>query len=260
MQITVNHLYSKSLNIYGDLGNVISLKYVGSKLGVNVDVVNTEIGDKLEQADIYLIGGGQDLDQLRVFHDLLEKQEEIKNEVYDEKVFILVCGGYQLFGHYFIDAYGNRIEGLGILDVETEALGPDVKKRCIGNLVCEMTDSFIQSWEVEKTFSDYLIGFENHGGQTKILSQKVKILGHVQKGYGNNFADKQEGVTYKGIIGTYMHGSLLPKNPHLTYAIIKRALKTKYKYEWEDMQKKFKEFDMEEYYEELLAHNEALKR
>jgi CobQ-like glutamine amidotransferase family enzyme len=223
--IKINHLYSNNLNIYGDLGNIYALKARAKLFDLQVENFSNQIGDRsIDEADIYLIGGGQDKDQLLVFEDLLMHKDFIKNEVEKGKVFILICGGYQLFGMYFLDAKNNLIEGLGILDIETKAPDSSVASRCIGNLIVEMSPDFINHWGIATSFSKYLVGFENHGGQT-FFSEEKKVcpIGKVISGFGNNSTEKLEGASYKNIIGTYMHGSLLPKNPHLTDAIIRKV-------------------------------------
>jgi len=230
MRLKINHLYSRNLNIYGDLGNIIALIHLGSRLGISTKTVNTEIGDnKPQPADIYFIGGGQDRDQILVYRDLLRHKKFLEEEVNAGKLFLLVCGGYQLFGRFFVDGEGNLIEGLGILDMETRAQDTKVTSRCIGNIVVSMDKKFVDYWEVNTSFSPYLVGFENHGGQTRLqLSPSLQSIGKVVVGFGNNSVDKVEGCWYKNIIGTYLHGSLLPKNPHLAEAIIKKALMNKY--------------------------------
>lgn len=126
-----------------------------------------------------------------------------------------------MFGNYFIDSEGNTIPGLGILDIETRSPGSVVSQRCIGNVVIE-TDLTINPRTI--------VGFENHGGQTTFSNSRKEInkLGIVKKGFGNNLKDKHEGCTYKNVIGSYMHGSLLPKNPHLADYLITKALHVKY--------------------------------
>lgn len=243
-------MYSKSLNIYGDMGNIISLKYRAERRNIDLEVVNTEIGGEMIEADIYFIGGGQDKDQIRVYKDLLSHKDFIKSEVEKGKVFLLICGGYQLFGKFFVDGDGNRIEGLNILDIETQALDSTVASRCIGNVVVELNEEFIEKWNINTNFSNYLVGFENHGGQTKLLSDQIKPIGNVVSGFGNNSIDKVEGCFYKNIIGSYLHGSLLPKNPHLTDAVLQKALKNKYG--------ETVEFESLEFEIEKKAHEEQL--
>lgn len=258
MVLVLNHLFSKSLNIYGDYGNVKAIKYLVTNFfkDVELEIYNSELGEDIKEADIYLIGGGQDADQFKVFKDLLNKREFINEEVQKGKIFILICGGYQLFGKYFLDAKNNLIDGLGILDITTEVLSGEVSKRCIGNLIVEMSSEFIKHWNIDTGFSKTLVGFENHGGQTKLLSEIVKPIGKVLSGYGNNFNDGLEGVLYKNVIGTYLHGSLLPKNPHLGFAIVNKALKNKYR-----LKNKIDfDFNIKNLVIERKAHSEILKR
>lgn len=211
------HLYPEEMNLYGDYGNIICLKKRCEWRGINLEVVNIGIGDELDESeyDILFLGGGMDADQLDIFNDLVKnKKKEIEKAVENYKVFLLICGGYQLFGKYFLTVGKERIEGLGILDIET--VGGDV--RCIGNIV---TNTMING-------KDYkLIGFENHSGQT-ILSNTKEALGQVIKGYGNNTKDNTEGIRYKNVFGTYMHGSFLPKNPMMADEIISLAIGNKY--------------------------------
>jgi CobQ-like glutamine amidotransferase family enzyme len=239
--LVINHLYSESLNIYGDLGNILALKYRGEKREIGIEIVHTEIGGKMIEADIYFIGGGQDLDQIKVYEDLLKHKDFIKKEVEKGKVFLLICGGYQLFGKFFVDGNGNMIEGLGILDLETKALDANVASRCIGNIVVELNEEFVKAWEIDTNFSKHIVGFENHGGQTSPFAEasgdsSIHEIGNVLVGFGNNSSDKIEGCFYKNIICSYLHGSFLPKNPHIADAILKKALKNKYKsFEFKDI-------------------------
>lgn len=225
-RVKINHLYSKNLNIYGDLGNILALKYRCEARNINCEIVNTELDEaEIQEADIYFIGGGQDLDQIKVFKDLLRHKKFIESEVEKGKIFLLICGGYQLFGKYFLDASGNRIEGLDILPIETKAPDDKVTSRCIGNIVVEMSEEFVKNWNIDTGFSKYIVGFENHGGQTFFVPSpnSAKALGKVTSGFGNNSIEKLEGISYKNIIGSYCHGSLLPKNPHLADALIAKV-------------------------------------
>lgn len=221
--LKLNHLYSKNLNIYGDMGNIIALKYWAAKMQIQLEVFSTEIGDGFREADIYFIGGGQDNDQILVYQDLLKHKEIVASEVNRNKVFLLICGGYQLFGKYFVDGEGNRMEGLGILDMETKSLNTQTESRCIGNVVVEMNKDFIERWKIDTAFSTYLVGFENHGGQTRFLSKEFEPIGKAVAGFGNNSHEKLEGCSYKNLLGSYLHGSLLPKNPHLAISLLKTA-------------------------------------
>lgn len=230
MKLKINHLYSENLNLYGDLGNILTLKYRLEKRNIHFEIVNSELNDeRIEPADIYFIGGGQDNDQMLVFKHLLKNKDFIKDEFYKGKVFLLICGGYQLFGKYFLDAQGRVIEGLNLIPIETRALDSNVKNRCIGNIVVELDESFIKHWKIDTSFSKYIVGFENHGGQTYFLNNfdiSINPIGKVIIGYGNNFFQKQEGCWANNLIGTYLHGPFLPKNPHIADSIIKKALGT----------------------------------
>jgi hypothetical protein len=131
-------------------------------------------------------------------------------------VVLAVCGGYQLFGHFYRDASGAELPGLGLFDVWTEHPGPDAP-RLIGNVVAEL---------VEQP-GDTLVGFENHGGRT-YLGEGTEPLARVRSGHGNNGRDGTEGARYRNAFGTYLHGSLLPKNPRFADRLIALALARRY--------------------------------
>lgn len=227
------HLYPDEMNIYGDMGNVVTLKKRCEWRGIQLEISSIRLGEQeLESGDIYFMGGGQDNDMYKVFKDLKNsKNAFINEEIRKNKQFLLICGGFQLFGKYFIDFQGRKIEGLDILPIETKAPSDNLNDRCLGNLITEINSKYLD--EINKYFtnevSKYLVGFENHGGQTYFTSEKSIPLGKVLIGSGNNSKEKIEGVIQNNIIGSYMHGSLLPKNPHLADLIIGRALFQKYK-------------------------------
>ncbi len=230
MKLKLTHLYPKNMNLYGDLGNVICLKKRCEARGIDFEVQNCDIGDTLPQdTDLYFFGGGQDKDQMRVYKDLIsaEKKAQLKKDLIEcNKPMLAICGGYQLLGQFFLDSKGNRIEGLGLLPIETVAPGPELKQRALGNLITEVSaHKEIVSHYTKLTT---LVGFENHSGRTKFLStDEIKPLGKVVIGEGYNAKAKTDGDIYKNIIGSYMHGSLLPKNPHLADYIIKKSLESK---------------------------------
>lgn len=217
MTINVLHMYHDILDLYGDLGNMSALAYRSKARGISWSYHTAGIGEKVDFSsyDVVFMGGGADYEQQLVSKDLLRKKSAIADAVEEDTFFLLICGGYQLFGQYYIDAKGSQIEGLGIFDYYTEA--PQGKSRCIGNIL------------VEATMDDQVIpviGFENHGGQTRgVKTPFAKVL----KGYGN-MSDispgdvRWEGVYYRHVLGTYIHGPLLPKNPTLTDFIIKKSL------------------------------------
>jgi CobQ-like glutamine amidotransferase family enzyme len=162
--------------------------------------------------DVFFFGGGQDREQALIYDDLRQfKQDSLVDATKNGAQILAVCGGYQLLGHYYQTADGERFDGIGMLDVKTEA----GKKRFIGDVVVQT--------EIEGLTPSTLVGFENHSGRT-FLGAGARSLGKVLAGKGNNGSDHTEGAVQGNIIGTYMHGSLLPKNPQLADHIIGRAL------------------------------------
>jgi len=214
MHLRICHLYPDLMNIYGDRGNILSLKNRCLWRGIKVTIKNISLNNKFcpENFDFFFAGGGQDRQQGLVGKDLQKKKGLIKKAVNNNKVFLLICGTYQLFGHYFKTHTNEKIPGIGILDLVTIASN----QRKIGNVVVKLA-------------TNTLVGFENHSGNT-FINQKgtTKPLGRIIKGFGNNGKDKTEGAIYKNVFGTYLHGSLLPKNPHFADLLIKLALENRY--------------------------------
>lgn len=204
------YLYPKLLNIYGDRGNVLTLQKRCSFRGINLSISTIDIKESIdyEKFDIYFIGGGQDQEQVVVSEDLQTKKNGLIDAIERNSVFLAVCGGYQLLGKFYRAQNGSELKGIEALDLYTVS----GNKRMIGNVLC-------QDLESKKT----LVGFENHSGKT-YLGSSLKPLAKVIRGGGNNGEDGFEGVRYKNIFGTYLHGSLLPKNPDLADKIIKLAL------------------------------------
>lgn len=229
MSLNLAYLYPKSMNIYGDRGNVITLVKRCQWRNINILIDEIEVEDNFNPTkyDLVFSGGGQDIHQLRIADDLQSKKKEIIESVSRGTVFLLICGTYQLFGHYFITSTNNKIPGIEILDITTVASKIKIgkTKRMIGNVITEIT---IPNFKNKITT---LVGFENHSGMTFINknSTTTSPLGRVIKGFGNNGEDKTEGAYYKNVFGTYLHGSLLPKNPHFADFLIKTALENKYK-------------------------------
>jgi lipid II isoglutaminyl synthase (glutamine-hydrolysing) len=212
---TIGWLYSDLMNIYGDRGNVITLARRAEWRGLEPRVVELGRGrsKEMEDVDVFFFGGGQDREQALVFDDLVEtKAAALVESVARGAAVLAVCGGYQLLGHYYRTATGERYPGIGRLDVFTEP-GP---RRCIGNVVVEANEAL-------RLRPVTLVGFENHSGRT-FLGEGVQPLGRVLTGHGNNGEDGTEGAVSGSLFGTYLHGSLLPKNPHLADLIIQRAL------------------------------------
>jgi CobQ-like glutamine amidotransferase family enzyme len=212
LSLTFVHLYPTILNLYGDRGNVIALRQRCLWRGIGFNVVALGLGDPYDGCgDLLFIGGDQDREQAIVAKDLRKvKGEAIRDAVERGVPLLAVCGGYQLLQRYYRPAEGPELEGLGIFDAYTVHRGSKVP-RCIGNIAVE--------WE-----RGTLVGFENHGGRT-YLGLSAQPLGRVLAGFGNNGEDGSEGAIYRHAYGTYMHGSLLPKNPAFTDHLIELALR-----------------------------------
>ncbi|ABB14164.1 type 1 glutamine amidotransferase [Carboxydothermus hydrogenoformans] len=219
-ELTIGHFYPDLLNTYGDMGNIIALKRRSEWRGIKVTVKPIGLGDEFrsEEYDLVFLGGGQDFEQEIIQEDFLEnKGKELRKAIENNLVVLAVCGGYQLLGKFYRTANGKEIAGLGALDVWTIA----GRKRMVGNIL-------IESELLEKVgYDGKIVGFENHSGKT-YLGPEVKPLGRVIHGYGNNGEDNFEGAVYKNVIGTYLHGSVLPKNPGLADYLLTLALKKKY--------------------------------
>jgi CobQ-like glutamine amidotransferase family enzyme len=217
-RVRVGHLYADLLNLYADRGNVISLRRRCEWRGIAFEVVPFGVGDRIApgSVDLAFMGGGQDGDQAFLADDLFRvKAEGLRGLVADGVPLLAVCGSYQLLGHYYDPATGPRLPGLGIFDLHTAHPGVQAT-RCIGNVVVEWDDA---PRHVPRT----VVGFENHGGRTW-LGPGATPFARVVTGFGNNGKDQTEGIIVGNAIGTYMHGSLLPKNPHLSDRLIALAL------------------------------------
>jgi len=208
-KVRIAHLYPKLLNIYGDGGNILTLKKRCEWRGIEVEIEEVNIGDDFKEHDIYFIGGGQDAQQIEVSKELLKHKEFLTTERDRGAVFLGICGGYQLMGHYYQPNNGEKLLGISLLDAYTVA----GNNRFIGNVTAK----------TEYTTPDTLVGFENHSGLT-YLQGDTKPLGRVIVGNGNNGEDKTEGARFKNVFGTYLHGSFLPKNVHFADYMIELAL------------------------------------
>jgi len=214
LELNICHLYPDLLNVYGDIGNIRILKYRAEKRNIKVNISNVSLKDKFEGSkyDITFFGGGQDYEQSIVSEDLIQtKKFAVSEYINSGKVFLAICGGYQLLGKYYTTPDGEKLDGLGVLNICTD--GGSI--RFIGNTVIKNED-----------FNETYVGFENHSGRTYI--NDLKPFGKFIVGYGNNGSDGFEGCIYKNTYCTYFHGSLLSKNPELADRLIKTALERKY--------------------------------
>lgn len=228
INLTVGWLYPDLMSTYGDRGNILCLmkrcQWRGIKL--NVIRINSEIKiEDLKNVDLIFGGGAQDRQQEIVMRDLKGPKGEIIKKLINKGIpALFVCGAPQLMGRYYEPGFGKRINGLGILDMVSIHPGLN-KKRLIGNIIADVQLPELQNRNNKR--KNYIVGFENHGGQT-YLGKKVKPFAKVIYGNGNNGRDKTEGVIYKNAIGCYFHGPLLPKNPEIADYLIERAIKIKY--------------------------------
>lgn len=212
MKVVIGHLYPDLLNLYGDTGNIKCLVKRCEWRGIEVEVKNFEYDDVIDfsDLDIVLLGGGSDYSQQLVCRKLQKDRKHFTEYVELGGVVIAVCGGYQLLGHYY-QTNQEKMEGLHILDIYTE----QEEGRLVGDII-------LQSDLTQMP----IVGFENHSGRTCINDHTP--FGRVVHGYGNDGKSGYEGVVYKNVIGTYLHGPLLSKNPQITDWLIQRALERKY--------------------------------
>lgn len=205
------HIYPQHMNMYGDWGNVLTLVKRGQWHGYSVSVTGYNPGDQWpDQADLVIGGGGQDSGQNLISGDLLKLGSRLHQLADDGVPMLMICGMYQLFGNFFETTQGMRMEGIGIFNSQTVG----GTKRMIGNTV--ITSAFGE-----------LIGYENHSGVTT-LGAGQQPLGQVVQGAGNNGRDRSEGARTGNVFGTYLHGSLLPKNPVFADALLREAALRKY--------------------------------
>ena len=207
--IRIAHLYPELLNLYGDSGNVLVLERRCAWRGIACEVSEVHVGERpsFADADLAVIGGGSDREQRIVCESLLEVGGELRSFVEDGGTLLAVCGGYQLLGEYYMMGE-ERVEGLSLVDLRTDRGEP----RLIGNVVLE-----------SRVADQPIVGYENHGGRTT-LGPGVEPLGRVVYGKGNDGTSGREGCLYRNVLGTYVHGPLLPKNPGVADWLLSRAL------------------------------------
>jgi len=200
VKLRLAHLYPKLMNIYGDRGNIMCFERRCKGREIEFQLDELSIGDAFDPGayDLVFIGGAQDAEQRRVADDLRDvKGETLREYVEGDGVLLAVCGGYQLLGAHYRSAEGEELPGVGLLDLWTEHPGAGAKR--------------------------FIVGFENHGGRT-YLGPQARPLGSIVTGFGNNGDDGGEGAVYRNVFGTYLHGSLLPKNPRFADHLIALAL------------------------------------
>lgn len=209
-QLTLYHFFPDKLNLYGDRGNIIALKKRCEWRGIELKVkeISQTDGLSLEDMDIFFIGGGSDREQSLATDELQKIKEKLAEKIEQGVPGLCICGGYQFLGKEYIDANGNKLETLGILDFKTVAKQP----RLIGN-VCIKSERFGE-----------VVGFENHGGRTY---HTYETLGDVVTGTGNDDESRKEGVLHNNLIGTYLHGPILPKNPKIADFLLEKAIERK---------------------------------
>ncbi|WP_373751317.1 type 1 glutamine amidotransferase [Jeotgalibaca porci] len=211
MKLKICHLYGNLMNTYGDNGNVLMLKHIARQKGVQVEteIISLNQAFDPEEFDIVFFGGGQDYEQMIVSRDLQSKKEALTAYIENDGITLGICGGFQLLGHYYINAKGVRLEGIGALNHYTLN---QVNSRFTGDITIYDEES-----------GDTYYGFENHNGRT-FLEEGVRPLGVVKEGKGNNNEDGTEGARYKNVFCSYFHGPLLVRNPHLAVRIVDLAI------------------------------------
>ena len=198
------------MNTYGDNGNLLMLQHRAKKLGYEVEttLISLEEDFNAEDFDIVMFGGGQDYEQTVVAKDLQNKKDALIQYIEDNGVVVAICGGFQLLGRYYVNASGERLNGISAIDVYTNGQFPN---RLIGDIEI-----------FNEEFGETYLGYENHIGRT-YLGKNMKPLGKVVKGYGNNEEDHVEGCHYKNVFCSYFHGPILVRNQHLADRIIEAA-------------------------------------
>ena len=210
MKLRICHLYGNLMNTYGDNGNLLMLQDRAKKLGYEVEttLISLEEDFNPDDFDIVMFGGGQDYEQTVVAKDLQNKKDALIQYIEDDGVVVAICGGFQLLGRYYVNASGERLNGISAIDVCTNGQFPN---RLIGDVEI-----------VNEEFGETYLGYENHIGRT-YLGKNMKPLGKVVKGYGNNEEDHVEGCHYKNVFCSYFHGPILVRNQHLADRIMETA-------------------------------------
>ncbi len=204
-EFKILHMYPELMNLYGDRGNLLCLQKRIEWYWHQCSIIKQGLEDRTDYAgaDMVFMGGGSDREQGLVYRDLLDKAANLFDHIENGLPVLCICGAYQLLGKSYIDFEGRSMSGLAFFPFHTRA----GSKRLIGNVIISSQINGV---------SETVVGFENHGGRTYFEDPFLKPFGQVIKGFGNNAEDGSEGLAYKNLIGTYLHGPLLPKNPHVT--------------------------------------------
>jgi len=217
LPIRVVSMYPDIMNTYSDRGNLLAIQYRALQQNIEITLEEVSMDDILPQeCDLLLIGGGQDQEQKRISDDLIAKTDQLQVWAEEDVSILAVCGGFQLFGKWYRDNSGNYLSGVEIFDMTT--IAPRIENfRAVGDIW--VTSNIEGVGDV--------VGFENHAGQS-YLGVRGNSFATVKYGNGNNGLDKTEGAFYRNAIGTYLHGSVLPKNPMLLDYLLANALSHRY--------------------------------
>jgi CobQ-like glutamine amidotransferase family enzyme len=235
-RLRIVHLFPDVLRFYGDGGNIRSLATRAEARGIETSVTRVNVGaGRIPTADLLFIGGGQDREQVTAARELERLGRSVRAQVTDGAALLAICGGYQNLGMTYRTSLGDELACPGLFPVATDASGTG--RRLVGHVLAHLDPALANLGEAALTGSadsnprGTVVGFENHGGRT-VLAPGVQPFGRVELGYGNNGRDATEGVLLlpgdDGIgglrIGTYLHGPLLPRNPHVADALIAAAI------------------------------------
>lgn len=234
----IYHFYKDELDLYGDSGNILYLQYFLNQFNIEskVEYINSKT-KKIEECDFIFAGGGPDLLQNKIYSDFLSKKDFITTHINKGKPALFVCGSFQLLGKYYKTSEGKKIPGLKIFDFYTYS-PKNQSNRIIGNIwgLLNIEQSF---------FSNKVVGFENHNGRTMLKSNIASFSQVSNLSFGNNDKDFTEGLLFKKTIGTYLHGPLLVKNPHVLFFLLSDYIKNK-------------NIDLKMFTSEYVAFNNAL--
>ncbi len=217
MVLKIGHLYPTLMSVAADRGNLFSIEKRCKWRGIatKVEQIFVKQTPDFTAYDLILFHGGADREMEIASKDIQAKAPSLREAAESGNVFLSVCAGYQLLGHYYKPYQGPELKGAGLFDLHTEG----GRTRFMTHMALECT--------FPETGTKVLVGYENHSGRT-YLGSKTQPLGKVLAGWGNNGKDSVEGAMYKNVFGTYLHGPLLPKNPWFTDLLIQRALERRY--------------------------------